>query len=111
MNKKLFILFIVTVLLSPVFSFAIERSAFDEPTLRFTNFVDIIIKVLDFIWLIFAAISIIMFIVAGIDFFTAQGEPGKLEQARRFVIWGLVGVAVAIIGFGAVATVSNILVP
>lgn len=113
MNKKLIGLSAATILfILPAFSLAIniaDVNIYAEPTGTLTDIILVLNKILPIVWAVFVAIAIIMFIVAGIDFLIAQGEPGKLQQARRFVIWGFVGVAVAIIGYSVFKLVNTIL--
>jgi len=61
------------------------------------------------IWQIFAVFVVVMFVIAGIAFMTAQGDPEKLKTARSAFIWGVVGIAVAIIGYSIVAIVQSAL--
>lgn len=66
-------------------------------------------NLLDTVWLIFASASIIMFIWAGFLFFTAQGDPQHLSQARKAALWAVVGIIVAIVGFSVVPLIRNAL--
>ena len=59
--------------------------------------------------LVFGAIAVICFILAGILFLTAQGEPEKLKAARLAVIGGVAGVVVGIIAFSIIAIVLSII--
>ena len=63
--------------------------------------------ILDILWPIAVAFFIVMFVLAGFLFATAQGEPEKLGQARNAVIYGMVGVLVAVLAFAIVAIVRN----
>ena len=62
---------------------------------------------LDFLWKVFAGLAVIMFIVAGILFMTAGGVAEKIATARQALIWGAIGVAVAIIAFSLVTIIAN----
>lgn len=59
------------------------------------------------VWPIFAGLAIIMFIYAGIMFLTSSGDPGKLTTARNAVIWGVVGIIVALLSYGIIGFVEN----
>lgn len=50
-------------------------------------------------WVIFVAIGIICFLVAGVLFLTSQGQAEKLKTARAAVLWGVAGIAVGILAF------------
>lgn len=107
MNKKYIIFFTyLFLLILPLVSLA-QTPQRNQVTLA--GIATIIFNVVVFIWQFFLGLVIIMFIFAGVKFLTAQGNPAEVATARKFVLWGLVGVAVAILGFAAVATVRSIL--
>jgi len=62
----------------------------------------------DIAWKVFAIIALLAFIVAGILFLTAAGDPEKIKTARTAFIWGIVGIVVAILAFSIVAMISNL---
>lgn len=59
--------------------------------------------------LVFGAIAVIAFIVAGILFLTAGGDADKIAAARSAFIWGIAGVVVGIIAFSIIAIVSSVI--
>lgn len=59
--------------------------------------------------LIFGGVAVICFLIAGVLFLTAKGEPEKIKQARSAIYWGVAGVVVGILAFSIIAIVSNIL--
>jgi hypothetical protein len=61
------------------------------------------------IWIIFTIIAVICFIAAGIIFLTAFGDPEKVKTARSAVLWGVVGIIVAIMAYGIVAMIRSII--
>ncbi|MCX6724283.1 MAG: hypothetical protein NT155_03900 [Candidatus Staskawiczbacteria bacterium] len=58
-------------------------------------------------WVVFAGIAVIMFLVAGILFLTAGGQPEKIQSARSAFIWGVAGVVVGIIAYSIIAIVGS----
>jgi FtsH-binding integral membrane protein len=50
-----------------------------------------------------------MFVVAGITFLTANGEPDKLKTARSALLWGTIGIVVAIIAYSIIGIISGAL--
>ncbi|MEK7124753.1 MAG: hypothetical protein AAB877_03705 [Patescibacteria group bacterium] len=67
----------------------------------------IISDIVSFVWIVFVGIVVISFLVAGTYFLTSQGEPEKIRTARRFAIWGAIGVLIAVIGYSAVQMVQT----
>src|SRR3989338_5374408 len=107
MNKKIFILSLLFLFL-PVLALA----QFVPPVLGAVpagGIIGIVNISLTLVWIIFVAIAVIMFVVAGIQFLTAQGEPSKINTARQSVIWGTAGIVVALIAFSAVVMIKAIL--
>ncbi len=52
-------------------------------------------------WVVFVFIVVMCFIIAGVIFLTAQGDPAKVKAARSAVLWGIIGVLVGILAFSA----------
>ena len=97
MNKKIFTLLASASLLAlPVISLAVQLIPLPGIILNPTNIFDAIFNIL---WPFFAGFAVIMFIVSGFMFLTAQGEPGKVVAAKNALIWGAVGVAVGLLAF------------
>ena len=99
MNKKLFTIgSLILLMVAPIMARA-TLSEPNTPNQVTGGVIDIVNTILDFIWPVFIGFAVIMFVVAGFFFLTANGEPGKLSTARTSVIWGIVGVAVGVIAF------------
>lgn len=62
-----------------------------------------------YIQAIILTIGIIMIMWAGLTYITAGGDETKLGDARKKLIWGLVGIGVAIFAYTAEKFVINIL--
>ena len=103
MDKKTSFLTILGILVLPSSAFAQLHSygAAVTPT-------DFIHNLELAIGLIFGAIVVVCFVISGILFLTAQGDPEKLKIARSSVIWGIVGVVVGILAFSIIAVIANV---
>jgi len=51
------------------------------------------------------ALAILMIIVAGIMYLTSGGDEGRVENAKRWLIYAIVGLIVALLGWVIVNTV------
>ncbi|MBU4204628.1 hypothetical protein KKE19_00100 [Patescibacteria group bacterium] len=60
-------------------------------------------------WKVFGIIAIVMFVVAGVLFLTAGGDPEKVGTARKAFIWGVAGVIVGILAFSIITFVEALL--
>lgn len=99
MNKYIFtLLLLVTLLVAPVTIFAtIDPGTL--PQVKVFSITDLVNAMLNFIWPAFSGFAVLMFILAGGLFLTAQGNPGRVENARLAVIWGIVGIVIGILAF------------
>ena len=67
------------------------------------------IAIVNAVWPVFVVIVVISFIIAGILFLTAMGDPAKISKARGAFLWGVAGVAVGIVAYSIIQLMSNIL--
>ena len=71
----------------------------------------IFISVISYAWMIFAGLTIVMFLYAGALFLTAAGNETKLATAKRAVIWGVIGIATALTAFMIDVLVRQVILP
>lgn len=110
MNKKilsaLYICLLVAIALTPI---AINATSvgFSPGTVP-TNIslTGMIGTVLNTVWVIVAAIAVIMVITAGVIMMTAAGSPDKVAMGRQTLIWAIIGLAIAILGFSVTTIVG-----
>ena len=102
--KKIISSSVVGTLLLPVIALA-DINPGPTPNGGVFNVVTIINAVLNLLWPIFFGYAVIMFIVAGFTFLTAQGEAEKVGEARKAVQYGAIGVVVGIIAFSLPAVI------
>ena len=109
MNKRIIAISATAVLLAmPLVGLAFTPGNIPNqvPGLSINDLIDIIFSI---IWPVVVAFAIIMFILAAFMFFSAQGDPEKVLQARNAVIWGVVGMVVALLAFSIPFIVRNTL--
>lgn len=100
MKKIIIVLTLLAVLAAPALALAQPRGdigSVDELSEK--------IKVL--VWSIFTIIALICFVVAGVLFMTAAGNPEKIAAARNAFLWGVAGVVVGILAYSIVAIVES----
>jgi uncharacterized membrane protein YjfL (UPF0719 family) len=110
MDKKKLFLILLGFLISPLIISAQVQSC-PVGGACITDLTPIIRSVEMAAGLIFGGVAVICFIIAGVLFLTANGEPEKIKQARSALYWGVAGVVVGILAFSIIAIVSNILAP
>jgi len=101
----LFLVF--AILVAPLTIFATGGTLITVPTNVNICVSCILANVFTPLWQLAAGLAVIMMIVAGILFITSNGEPGKITTAKQAVIWGIVGLLVAIIAFSIVTIVGK----
>ena len=109
MNKKLIAATALTMLLaSPAMILAFDDGGLPNqvPGLDIGTLIDVLFGI---VWPVVVAFAIIAFIVAAFLFMTAQGDATKIAQGRSAVIWGVVGVVVALLAFSIPAIVRQTL--
>ncbi len=95
-NKKIILLSAVVLFSLPFFVLA--TTAFPSAPFGSTfNIATAINNIIAFIWPMFGAFAVVMFIYAGFLFLNARGDMSKVKDARNALLWGMVGVAVALL--------------
>ena len=115
MNKKIVSLFASAgLMLLPLVSLAAPINPANPPQLppiAATTPWPVIVAILAFVWPIFIGIAILMFLIAGLTFITANGDAGKIKTARDAMIWGVVGLIVGLLAFSLPDIVRNTILP
>lgn len=60
-----------------------------------TTIINVIVGVVGFV-------AVVMIVVGGISFVTSQGDSGKVAKARNTILYGVVGLVVALLAFAIV---------
>jgi hypothetical protein len=103
MNKKITLSSILASALAvPFFASA-------QPSVTIGSISQLISKLETALWTVFGGIAVVMFVVAGILFLTAQGDPEKVKTARNAAIWGVAGIVVGIMAYSIIAIVSSMI--
>lgn len=83
----------------------IERAAEgDTPTGTIT---DIIGSLMDWLLMILGFLGIIGFVIAGILYLTAAGDEDQIERAKKAMMYSIIGVIVALLGFVIIQAVTS----
>lgn len=73
-----------------------------------TSFYDVIITIMNWLLMIITILAVIGFIISGVYFITAAGT-GKVEDAKHWLTYSIIGIIVALIGYIIVQLVDNLL--
>lgn len=80
-----------------------------QPNVQINDFADAQQKIGALLWQIVGIVALVLFVIAGITFMTAAGDPEKIKTARNFVLYGVIGIIVAILAYTIVAVVESLL--
>jgi len=103
MKKILTSMILATLLIAPVMVSAQTAAA---PTVDVMTVLD---SLVDWLFSILLIVAVIFLIIAAFTFITASGDPEKIKTARNFVLYALIGVAVAVAARGLVSLVQTIM--
>jgi hypothetical protein len=70
---------------------------------------DTVNRIINYITYALLIVAVFMIILAGYKFVTAQGNTESLTQARSYIIYAMVGVAVALLAQGIVSFVRLVI--
>jgi len=105
MKKILVGIILTTLITAPTLVIAIE----EVPEMSPEAFLQILGDVVGYLFTILLIVAAIFLVIAGFNFVTASGEPDKIAKAKTFVIYALVGVAVAVASRGLIALVREVM--
>jgi len=116
-NKKYFLSFIISFLLvSPLFIFAVNcppgqtapcPDVVSAPV-TFNGVVDNIkSNIIGILLVISSVFTTVMFILTGFKYLTAKGDPSKVAEANKALVWAIAGVAVLVIA-GVTDLIKNL---
>jgi len=80
-----------------------------ENPLNADSFTELLENIIDWITTIGILIAIIMIIYSGYLFMTSGGSDEKVSNAKKSLIWSLVGLAVLIMGKNFISLIKDIL--
>lgn len=102
------ILSLTTLASSVLPATALAQVGAAHPNITGLNLVAIGNNIANGAWIIFTIVAVIMFLIAGILFLTAAGNPEKVQQARNAFLWGVAGIVVAVIAFAIITIVTSV---
>lgn len=83
--------------------------AIPETGLPDTAIEQILFTFMQWLFGIFGFLAIITFLIAGIQYFMAAGNPDTAKKAKQNIIYSIIGIVVALSGFIIITAISNFL--
>jgi hypothetical protein len=97
---------ILSVMVVPFFADAVGFSA-SNPT-GSQGFTAIIRNLLTYLLVFIGIAAVIGFVVAGIMYITAAGDEDRVKSAKNMMLYSIIGIVVALIGYAVVTLVFNL---
>ena len=62
-------------------------------------------NILSVVFAMVGIIAVIMVIVGGVNYMTSQGDPEKIKKAKNTILYGIIGLVIALLSFAIVSFV------
>lgn len=93
--KRLFAILGIIILSLTVASPVLARENFEIPNpLEHESIEELLNAIVDFIFYVALVVAPIMIIIGGFLFITSRGDPEQVSQAKKLIIYALVGLAI-----------------
>jgi len=99
------ILLILTLLSLPVIVLAVE---FENP-IEATTTAELVDNIAGFIFKIAVVIVPLIILIGAFFIVTAAGDPKKIDQGKKLIIWAIIGFAIILFSKGIVVMIKQIL--
>lgn len=66
------------------------------------SLMDVVQTVINIALTVLGIVAVFVLVIAGQRYITAQGDPGKLKMAKDMIVWGLIGLVVALLAYAIV---------
>ena len=102
MNKIISVFAILVVLVFPV----VTAAQPGELTIPISDVIlSLLLIVQNILWMIAVTFTIVMFVLAGFQYLTAKGDPSKIQDANKSIIWGSAGATVIVLAWSVISVV------
>jgi len=109
MKKKFTALFLSSLFIFSFLFLSVMAQVQENPPAVNPNLAQLMRNITNKLWILFTGAAIIAFLVAGLTFLFAGGNPDKVKQARDIAIWGVVGIIIGMISYVIINLVSGLL--
>jgi len=107
--KKTIIFALLFSLLSSVFligqCFAVK---IDNP-INYDTIAELVEAIINYVWLLGIVAAPLVIIIGGFMLLTSGGNPTKLEQAKKVMLYGVIGFAIILTVKGLIALIKGVL--
>jgi hypothetical protein len=109
MKKFLTSVILISLLAVPAVNVLAQSNTTGQQTVpENLDMIQVLNNIVDWLFTILLVVAALFIIIAAFYFITASGNPETVAKARNFVLYALVGVAVAVAARGLVALIQRI---
>ena len=77
--------------------------------LKACSFKELIEAIIKFLQELAAVVTAIVIVLAGYNFVTSMGDPAKVSQAKKMVLYALIGLAIILMAQGIIALIDTVI--
>ncbi len=89
-------------LLNLVASIQSQINSASKDTTAETDITNTIGTALNVVFGIVAIIAVVMIVIGGVSYATSQGDPGKVAKGKNTIMYGVIGMVIALLAFAIV---------
>jgi len=89
----------------------IKEMGKDSPIKTPGDITNVLKGILRWTYYIFFILAIYFILIAGFSYFTAGGNPEKIQKANTSLLWAFVAIAVGLISVGAAQIITSFMTP
>jgi len=93
-------------ILSVVFLFNVQSAIAAQSPSNIT-ITGLAANVANVIWIVATVIVVVFWVITGVAFLTAQGDPGKLQTAKKALFAAIGGTVIVILAYSVTSIISN----
>ncbi len=110
LKKSVFVFGLSMMLLAPLAMAQFDVPSDSLPAPRFQTYggaISLIEKAANWLLYVVIALAVIFIIYAGFLYLTSGGDEKKTETAKKYIIYAIIGIAIALLARGIVLLVRN----
>ncbi len=107
-NKHIILVVAFFITLTPIIVFG-DEVTLENPLTGVDSITDLIERIINFITLVALAIAPIIFILAGLKFYFAGGDPQKAKEAAAVIKWAVIGLVIILLANGIIHVITDVI--
>ncbi|MBR3414876.1 hypothetical protein IKG73_02565 [Candidatus Saccharibacteria bacterium] len=74
----------------------------DDTTVQTDNLWNTVQTIINWVLAVLGLVTVVMIIIGGFTYLTSQGDPGKTKKGRDTILYGVIGLIIALLAFAIV---------